>query len=74
LLIAISQQTSRDDEYFRNTLNVREDLSQHPGVLKVQGVEPEFGKRLAALCRDAATLQTGADISRPLSNPSAIRQ
>ena len=48
LLIAISQQTSRDDEYFRNTLNVREDLSQHPGVLKVQGVEPEFGKRLAA--------------------------
>jgi len=33
-----SQQTSRDDEYFRNTLNVREDLSQHPGVLKVQPV------------------------------------
>ena len=33
-----SQQTSRDDEYFRNTLNVREDLSKHPGVLKVQPV------------------------------------
>jgi hypothetical protein len=33
-----SQQTSRDDEYFRNTLNVREDLSQHPGVLEVQPI------------------------------------
>jgi len=33
-----SQQTSRDDEYFRNTLNVSEDLSNHPGVLGVQPV------------------------------------
>lgn len=33
-----SQQTSRDDEYFRNTLNVREDLSKHPEVLKVQPI------------------------------------
>jgi hypothetical protein len=31
-----SQQTSRDDEYFRNALIVREELSQHPEVLKVQ--------------------------------------
>lgn len=31
-----SQQTSRDDEYFRNALNVREELSQHPDVLKTQ--------------------------------------
>lgn len=29
-------QTSKDDEYFRNTLNIREDLSCHPGVLAVQ--------------------------------------
>jgi len=33
-----SQQTSRDDEYFRNALIVREELSDHPDVLKMQPV------------------------------------
>ena len=33
-----SQQTSRDDEYFRNTLSVREDLSRHPELMGIQPV------------------------------------
>ncbi len=31
-----NQQTSRDDEYFRNSLIVREELSTHPDILNMQ--------------------------------------